>query len=175
MSSTLLAVDGGESTGLVMFQYSDTKPAELVRYAQVENGIAGFKDWLDNYDWPRPDHVVQEAFTPLQHSGFSLTRKSVTPLLIEGALVMSGLIQPYEAKSPQHQRPAEMYFTGGRDLADKKKRAHKWLKEHGLYVTGKDVGCKDANDVRSALLHGITWFRKQKHAPTLKRFFGGNE
>lgn len=174
MSSTLLAVDGGESTGLAMFQFSETKPAELIRYAQVEDGIAGFKRWLDNYDWPRVDFVVQEAFTPLQNSGFSLTRKSVTPLLIEGALVMAGLIQPYEAKSPQHQRPAEMYFTGGRDLADKKKRAHKWLKEHGLYVTGKDVGCKDANDVRSALLHGVVWFRKQKHRATIERWFPPN-
>lgn len=55
----------------------------------------------------------------------------------------------------------------GGSLAEKKRRAHRFLKDSGFYVTGKDVGCKDANDARSAMLHGLSYLAQVvKHKPT---------
>jgi hypothetical protein len=57
-------------------------------------------------------------------------------------------------------------------LADKKKLSRAFLKDHGLYTTGSQVGMKDADDVISATLHGIAWLRRQRHMPTLRALFG---
>ena len=168
MSRTLLSIDPGLSSGLTTWEYGDSKPATLLKYWQVEGGIEGFLEWT-SHNGIYADDVVVEKFTPRQ----SLTLASAEPLLIEGALIALGYVPPYKpgGKNPNWQHPAQMYFTGGDDLAAKKKRAHAWLKEHGLYVTGKDVGCKDALDARSSLLHAMVWFRKQKHLPTLRAYF----
>lgn len=172
MSKTLLSIDPGLSSGVTLWEYGDSKPAELLEFWQIEGGIEGFLEWT-TFIGSHTDDVVVEKFTPRQ----SLTLASAEPLLIEGALIALGYVPPYKpgGKNVNWNHPAQMYFTGGDDLAAKKKRAHKWLKEHGLYVTGKDVGCKDANDVRSSMLHAMVWFRKQKHRATLKQFFGGSE
>ena len=168
--TTLLAVDPGWSTGISYWNFSDSEPATLRDAWQVEGGVSGFLEWVRSEDIPH-DFVVSEKFTPRQ----SLTLRAAEPLLIEGAMIALDIIDPYDPKSPSWNHPAQMYFTGGDDLAEKKKRAHKWLKDKGLYVTGKDVGCKDALDVRSSMLHAMVWFRTRRHLPTLKRFFGGDE
>lgn len=172
MSKTLLSIDPGLSSGVTLWEYGDSKPAELLKSWQVEGGIEGFLEW-NTYNDRYTDDVVVEKFTPRQ----SLTLASAEPLLIEGALITLGYVPPYQpgGKNVNWQHPAQMYFTGGDDLAAKKKRAHKWLKDKGLYVTGKDVGCKDANDVRSSMLHAMVWFRTRRHMPTLKHYFGGSE
>ena len=67
-------------------------------------------------------------------------------------------------------QPAQQYFIGGKDKAEKKKRQHAWLKENGYAIMPKDLGTKDCDDVRSALGHAISWLRRQKHKPTLDMF-----
>lgn len=62
---------------------------------------------------------------------------------------------------------------GGDSLAEKLKNRNAWLKEHkelGYYLTGKTVGCEDANDARSALSHCISYLRRKKHKPTIDLF-----
>lgn len=145
-------------------------------------------DTEDNPDWD-PDGeemnfevtshtgtVIAEKFTPRSGGGFSHTQASTEPLRIEGALIALGVLPDYRIgkSNPRWQQPKEMYFAGGEDLSTRKKRAHAWLKNHDLYVTGKDVGCKDANDARSAMLHAIAYLRKQKHLPTLEHYFKGS-
>ena len=116
--------------------------------------------------------VVAEKFTPLTNKGFSLTLDSVEPLRIEGALVAFGLM-PADFPDAEHRwaRPASMYFSGGSDKASRLKASRAWLKSHGLLATGKQVGCKDANDVNSAQLHAFAHLRKIRHLPTIKHYF----
>lgn len=186
----ILAIDPGLSSGIVLGKFSDTEPFERVAFWQVEGGLAGFIRWsLENWTFDSEDcyyalmsnglyipesHllVVAEKFTPLTNNGFSLTLDSVEPLRIEGALVALGLM-PAEFPDTEHrwQRPAQMYFSGGEDKASRLKASRAWLKSHGLLVTGKQVGCKDANDVNSAQLHAFAHLRKIRHLPTIKHYF----
>lgn len=186
----ILAIDPGLSSGIVLGKFSNTEPFERVAFWQVEGGLAGFLEWADRYwyinteNWSRflisDDFdvpagnllVVAEKFTPLTNKGFSHTLDSVEPLRIEGAMVALGLM-PAEFPDAEHrwQRPAQMYFSGGNDKASRLKASRAWLKSHGLLVTGKQVGCKDANDVNSAQLHLFAHLRKIRHLPTIKHYF----
>lgn len=186
----ILAIDPGLSSGIVLGKFSTTEPFERVAFWQVEGGLAGFLEWADRYwyidteNWLRfliSDEfavaagnllVVAEKFTPLTNKGFSHTLDSVEPLRIEGALVALELM-PAEFPDAEHrwQRPAQMYTHGGTDKASRLKASRAWLKSHGLLVTGKQVGCKDANDVNSAQLHLFAHLRKIRHLPTIKHYF----
>lgn len=114
--------------------------------------------------------VVAEKFTPLQNVGHSLTLDAVEPLRCEGALIANGLM-PAEFPHERWQRPDRMYFSGGTNLVEKKKRARAWLKSHELLPTGKTVGQKDAHDAVSATLHAFAYMRKINHAPTLEHYW----
>ena len=117
--------------------------------------------------------VICEKFTPRPNGKGGLTLASVEPLRIEGHLVGSGVMPDYPDKA--WRQPSSQYFmcpTRGMSLAEKKKAANKWLKDNGFYFTGRDVGCKDADDARSATLHALSYLRKF-HKPTQLAFFGG--
>lgn len=159
----VLSIDSGISTGIALGEYGDEKPYTLVSVAQIEGGLSGFLEWVqgpyraleDRYPHFSETRVIAEKFTPINHSDYALTIDSVEPLRIEGAMVALGIMPDYPDE--RWRRPAEMYFAGGVDLADKKRRAHAMLKSLGMRVTGKMVGCRDANDARSAILHGIAY------------------
>lgn len=163
-------VDGGVSTGIALVSYSDTEPLKVEQVWQVGNGVRGFLDWywLHSFELPTPDMTYfSEKFTPRQ----SLTLAASTPLLVEGAMIGLGLIPTYEEDPTRYGHPSAQYFTGGTSLTDKKKRSNAWLKAHGFYFTGKDVGQKDADDCRSAVRHAIAHRRREKHLPTLNAYF----
>ena len=192
----LLSIDPGLSSGIALFRYSDIDPAILIEKWQITGGIDGFLEWLEPH-YMYPDHeyvlggaemgfegcswreiggetlaVTVEKFTPRQ----ALTLDAAEPMLIEGALIALGIVPKYTPpKHPNWAQPSAQYFAGGKTLPEKKKRQHKWLKDWGFYVTGKDVGCKDADDVRSAISHGLAWFRRQKHMPTIQQYFGRSD
>lgn len=166
-------VDGGVSTGIALVSYSDTEPLRVEQVWQVGNGARGFLEWRTNTDLDEHIRLItfySEKFTPRQ----SLTLAASTPLVIEGAMIALGLIPTYDEDPSRYQHPAAQYFTGGTSLADKKKRSNAWLKEHGFYFTGKDVGQKDADDARSAVRHAIAHARKTRHVPTLEHYFKGD-
>jgi len=193
--TTLVVIDPGLSSGICVGEYSDTEPFRPTHAFQIEGGLTGFFDsfdriseiefnqfelWIGKYgsdnlhrvDMEDEDSVrfVCEKFTPRQ----SLTLKSAEPLRIEGALVQMGIVPDYVqgGKNPQWQHPPAQYFCGGQTLSEKKKRSREFLKKHGLHLTGKMVGCKDADDAISARLHAFAYMRRIKHMPTLRHYFG---
>lgn len=108
--------------------------------------------------------VICEKFKPRgAGNNFAYKTNDLEPLRIEGAIRAMGI-------DPVWVQPAQQYFAGGESKSSTT-NAHRWLKENGLHITGKDVGCKDANDARSALLHSISFLRRSKHKPTLEKYF----
>lgn len=197
---TLISIDGGMSTGIAVGTYSDTEPYTLTDAFQIEGGVEGFLRTVSYYtvdddfsnaygetffsvdtmrgfegfvhwltvtfddDGTSDTVFIAEKFTARGGANqFAYRTEALEPLRIEGAILALGIDPTWV--SPQH-----MYFADG-DSKSPVTNAHRWLKEHGLYVTGKDVGCKDANDVRSAILHSVSWLRRQKHLPTLEKYF----
>lgn len=172
----ILSIDPGKSTGVALGYITDDAPYTLVNAWQIEGGLAGFLEWaadlpqLPEGAWYLPEGgltTLSEKFQPINHSNYALTTESVEPLRIEGAMIAQGIMPDYDKTEKRWRSPKDQYIVGGADLQDKKKRAHKFLKDSGMYVTGKDVGCKDANDARSAILHGVSYAMKVlKHKPT---------
>ena len=197
----VLACDPGKSSGIALLAYNETEPAKLVKAWQFGNGVQGLIDWLDvhrlwDYDcgygsheqiWilPMTAHpsssgyvrdsqltVISEKFTPLQGKGFAQTLDSTLPLVCEGVLIAYGIMPVYDSKEKRWQRPNPMYMYGGSTLAEKKKRAREFLKKHGLYVTGKELGAPDNNDAVSAILHGIAYVVKTlEHRKTWDAYY----
>lgn len=188
---TLISIDGGMSTGISVGTYSDIDPYELGAFFQFEGGVEGFikkvytsengygdqlirvREGSVHGDLVLGDEeeltVVAEKFTARGGGqGFSLRTEHLEPLRVEGAMLAMGL-KPHW-RSPQHQ-----YFAGGKTKAEKKKAQHKWLKDHGLYVTGKMVDSPDADDVRSSIAHAIAWLVSQRHKPTIEHYFKEEE
>lgn len=182
----ILSFDPGKSSGIALIGYND-ESVWLVGAWQPEGGVAGLINWVNKHIeqtphgkelGPAPDEAppwsvfldlegetISEKFTPLSGGGFNQTLDSVEPLRGEGALIALGLMPDYP--DPRWRRPDRQYLYGGGSLAEKKRRAHRFLKDSGFYVTGKDVGCKDANDARSAMLHGLSYLAQVvKHKPT---------
>jgi hypothetical protein len=111
--------------------------------------------------------VIAEKFTARNTKGFSYTTASLEALRVEGGLVWEGLMPDYSPSEKRYRDPNLQYLVGGKDLADKKKRRDRFLKESGFYVTPKELGAPDANDARSAISHGLNYLaREVKHKPT---------
>lgn len=173
--TALLTIDPGRSSGAVLGAYSETEPWAPVAVWQVPNGAQGFIEWwgcakktgLFN---PAELEVVAEKFVPYPTPGHSPTLDSSYPLVVEGVLIALGLM-PDQYPHPAWQRSSEQYPNGGRTKAEKKKLRQQWLKEHGLWQTGKDVGQADADDANSAIAHSLVAMRKKRHEPTLRRYW----
>ena len=174
MSKILISCDPGVSNGLSLWTYSDTDYARCQIFSQFRGGaealIKKAYEWKDRF----PDaHWICEDFTARSTQGFRYTTASLEPLVGIGALVAMGLID----RSDRNQMcaPPMQYFVPGKNKAEKKKAQHKWLKDHGLYVAPKDVDSPDSDDVRSSMAHAISWFRRQKHLPTIRHYFPEGE
>lgn len=179
-----LAIDPGMSTGICLFSWGNG-PGQFFRRKeswQFRGGAPKLAQFLDlrgvrvgptgrlQYDNRTLDALVVEKFTPRGGAGFSLTQVSAEPLRGEGVLIGRGF-EPFI----QWAQPAQQYFMGGVDLADKKKRSREFLKLNDLHITGSMVGQPDADDAISAELHAIAWLRRQRHRPTLEKFFASIE
>lgn len=189
----LLSIDPGISSGLALLEYGDDLPATLTQAWQFPGGVQGLAMWFDentvgsscssdNTSWELGltsgvslqsqygDQIICERFTARATSGFSYTTASLEPLECQGYLKGQGLM-PFEMADERWRDPRLQYFAGGKDKADKKKRMHAWLKGHGFYVAGKQLGTPDADDCRSAIAHGIAYLRGIEHGPTIKEYF----
>lgn len=197
---TLISIDPGMSSAIVVGTYSDTQPYELTHAFQIEGGLEGFlksvrhRDDTDDFssggtcfsvrassgsrrddlclwfgdilgrEYEEPPVFLVEKFKPRgAGNNFAYKTNDLEPLRIEGAIRAMGI-------DPVWVQPAQQYFAGGESKSSTT-NAHRWLKANGLHITGKDVGCKDANDARSALLHSISFLRRSKHKPTLEKYF----
>ena len=170
--TTLWVADTGKSSGFVWGEFTPTTPFKRLGYAQVSGGLRGVLDWLDENAWVYDMDVrLCEKFTPLNNSGFSQTLDSTLPLVIEGALIARGVMPDYTSETfDVFPRPAALYFMGGANKAEKLKRSRAWLKEHGLLLTGKDVGQADADDAVSAQLHAFAYLLRRRHRPTMQHY-----
>ncbi len=161
----LLSIDPGMSTGIVSGWYSDTDPYVREEFWQVEGGLAGFRQWW--WGWPNyytgDPLLVCEKFTPLPSMTRSFKLNELEPIRIEGALEVL-----WDRTPIVWQRPAAMVLAGGDTTARRKKNSDDVLRRMGLWTTGKQVGCKDANDVNSAQKHAVAYLRSIGHAPTLQ-------
>lgn len=181
MSDTyILSFDPGKSSGIALGHLSSRSPYRMIRAWQLEGGEKAITEfvrenlWDQEYGFVCYDNIgldsrdvvtISEKFTPLQHKGFNLTLDAVEPLVCEGALRAFGVMPRYPNK--RWRRPQDMYLYGGNTLVEKKKAGRKFLKDNGMYLTGKSVGCKDAHDAQSAIWHGISYAVKVlQHRPT---------
>lgn len=173
----LLSIDPGLATGVALLSYTEDSPAELVEGWQFGGGVTGFLDWVKgDFDSAMdsvksnlrmPDIWISEKFQPINHSNYALTTASVEPLRVEGAMIALGLMPDYDVAEKRWRKPADQYVFGGKSKAEKKKAQHAWLKANGFYRTGKDLGTPDADDVRSAMAHGLSYLaRVLHHKPT---------
>lgn len=170
----IVAVDPGVSTGVAFGHWSTTRGLEVDGQYQIAAGLEGFLGFFhENRSEFRRSTVIAEKFTPRAGRGFSHTLKSVEPLRVEGALIALNLMPSYP--DPRWRQPLAQYFAGGRDLRDRKMRSREFLKENGLYVTGKNVGQPDADDAVSATLHLFGYALQVKHRPTLEKYFREDE
>jgi hypothetical protein len=177
-----VSIDPGLSSGACVFTWGDSSPLKIIKVWQISDGAVGLAEFLDGMGIRvgtgrgmtakmfigklALDAMVVEKFTPRVNEGFSHTRASVEPLRGEGVLIgrgFDGFIQWAE--------PSQQYFMGGEGLKAKKKSAREFLKLHGMYVTGKDVGRRDADDAISATLHAVSWLRRKRHMPTIEALF----
>lgn len=185
----LLSFDPGMSTGVALIEYGDDLPATLVEAWQFSGGVQGLDTWIGeevtrlsawgpdldlavgvSLQAKYGDHIICERFTARPTAGFSYTTASLEPLECQGLLKAYGLM-PFDMTDDRWRDPKIMYFAGGTDKAEKKKRMHAWLREAGFYVTGKQLHAPNADDARSAIAHGIAFLRGIKHGPTLKAYF----
>lgn len=170
----LISVDPGVSSGIVFGHWGTAKALVIDGQYQISGGLEGVMEFFtENRAEFRSSTVVAEKFTPRSGQGFSHTLKSVEPLRVEGALIALNLMPSYP--DPRWRQPSAQYFTGGSDPKDRKRRSREFLKEHGLYLTGKSVGQPDADDAISATLHLFGYALQTKHIPTLKKYFKEDE
>src|SRR5690606_37959848 len=98
----------------------------------------------------------------------------------EGGLITLGLLPEYEPGSERWQFASDQYWVGGKNKDEKRRKQKDFLREHDLYLTGKDVGGRaeghtDAEDAISATFHALSRMRKLRHGPMLKEFWGDGE
>lgn len=166
---TLISIDPGVSSGIAVLEYDDCCPPRLVHVEQFTGGTEALIERANGICTRYPEaHIICEDFTARNNGSFGYTTASLEPLVSIGALVAMGLIGRKDRN--QMCAPALQYFLPGKTLAEKKKKRRIWLAENGFKVMPKDVGQPDADDVRSAISHGIAWLRRQKHFPTLSLF-----
>lgn len=190
MTEFVLAFDPGKSTGVALGSYSDTNPYRLERAWQFSGGISGLLGWLGEhikgdrfFVEPRESAitlslvtVISEKYSPIPGGGFNQSLDSTLPLVGEGVLIGWGLMPPYTPSEKRWQRPASMYRHGGKNLAEKKKKSRAFLKKHGLYVTGSQVGQPDSDDAMSAILHALNYLTHTlHHKPTWDTYYAAEE
>lgn len=164
--TTLIAIDPGQMTGVFVGGYSETEPLERTAYAQIPGGLAGFSEWLSHkfevgYIW---DTIVSEKFSTRPMSR-QYKLEELEPIRIEGMLAWV-----FEQEIVW-QAPAKMVLRQGSTQAERKRKSDDVLRDGGLWLTGKDVDYKDANDANAAAKHALAYMRSIKHAPTLAHYF----
>lgn len=166
---TLISIDPGISSAIVVLNYSEDSPPKLAAFDQFTGGTEALIQEAKQVVRVFPDHhIICEDFTARKNDNFGYTTASLEPLVGIGALVALGLIDRKDRN--QMCAPSLQYIMGGKTLQEKKTNRRIWLAENGFKVMPKDVGQPDCDDVRSALGHAISWLRRNKHPGTLALF-----
>lgn len=154
MSSLVLAIDPGMSTGITLMVYEIGHQPEIANQWQFGGGLAGFTEWCStSLAGMHPESTVMERFTP-RPVAFSYSLDELEPLRIEG-FATAVFSQVTWQDPPQ------------RKLIRTLPETEKFLKVNEYWATGKDVGQKDADDANSATMHAIAFLRNQAHRATI--------
>lgn len=154
----LIAIDPGMTSGVFVGEYDDLAPLLRTGYAQIPGGIKGFAAWfIANRIWLL-DTIICEKFVPLPMAR-SWKLDELEPIRIEGML---------DAYNPVWQRSMAMVLRDGATQAARKKNSDDLLRRNGWWLTGKDVGLKDANDANAAAKHALAYMRSIGHMPTIE-------
>lgn len=149
MLRTLLAIDPGWATGWSYWRVHEDEPIERVDFGLISGGWHAFEQFLDNADywvdeWVLEDFIQDGRATQVDENAF----------IIKGMLI--GML-------------------GSRNLtlqrnALKRLAPDNLLKQHGYWVTGKQVGWKDGNDVNDSQRHALAWAHAN-HRPSQEFFW----
>ena len=156
----ILSIDPGKQTGIALGIYGDGA-YQLLKVWQVADGLKGFIKWWNKHgnkviwfrEWAdrKPIKLVCEKFV-LRSNQFVADTE---PLLIEGAL------------TALHDGEIVWQLRSDKSLVD-----DTVLKQHNLWHTGKQVDWKDARDTNDAIIHALAYLKKNKHIPTLQKYWG---
>lgn len=169
----VVSIDPGMSTGVTLGDYDDATPYERLGFWQIEGGLPALRDWMKyhhyyNDGWyfggflPRVT-VVCEKFVPLP-APRSFKLAELEPIRIEG------VIEDRFGDTVVWQRPAAMVLAGGETPAERKRNSDDVLRRGGLWLTGKSVGLKDANDVNASCKHALAYMNRIGHLPTIYKY-----
>lgn len=147
----LYTIDPGVATGIALGWYEETHAYDRTNVWIIKDGLSGFLDWFEDDQPVNPFNAlwVSERFV-LRDNDFVANTE---PLKIEGALETLRLRPTYQLRT------------------DKALCKDEVLKEHGLWVTGKMVGHSDGRDANDATIHALAYLKKQRHLPTLKKYW----
>jgi hypothetical protein len=149
------------STGVVWGSAGALTPFVREGYKQITGGLDAFAPWFEDqfigeyYMGWRFDELVCEKFKtrPIARN-YKLIE--LEPIRIEGWLSSYG---------PTWQWPEQRSLT-----SDGVKASEAVLHAKNLWLTGKDVGAKDADDVNAAQLHLLAYLRNIGHLPTIEAY-----
>ena len=151
----LLSIDPGLATGISLWRVPSNEPLERVDYWLVKDGLRGFMSWvydhfLDGFSFVVLEEFIQDGRTP---------RVDTNALEIQGYLKgTSQFLWPENQKLYLHRNSRKT--TVGDKL----------LKQHGFWLTGRDVAWTDGRDVNDSQLHALAW-AKDNHAPSREYFW----
>ena len=162
MTTYLTVIDPGMTSGFFFGNYSDLQPLVRTGFRQLPGGAAAFDSYMqelddEGHEW---DIIVCERFTP-RPVARAWRLAELEPIRIEGML----------EKGFEHivwQRPAAMVLRDGKDQAERKRLSDDVLRRNGWWLTGKDVGLKDANDANAAAKHALAYMRSIGHMPSIE-------
>lgn len=157
--SNVLSIDPGMSTGAVAAKIMDDESPTIIYRKQIEGGLLGLAgDPFWTYGLHQ-ERTVCEAFHP-RPMNRNYRLDELEPVRIEGYLVATLGWSEVLFRQPEQRH----LFKEGPDFA----KSAAFLKWAGYWTTGSEVGCKDANDTNSAMMHLFGYLRDNKHRPTIR-------
>jgi hypothetical protein len=157
-----MAVDPGGATGVALGHYDDKTPITFTETFTIPNGAAGFGDWWHNSEAEYREKLIVETFVP---------RANEFLASVAGVEVI-GFIKGTTWRDPIWQsRSDKALLTGNKPGVDSEAKNNAFLKEHGLWLTGKQVGWKDGRDAMDAEIHALVYAKKIRHIPTLRQYW----
>lgn len=154
----ILAIDPGMSTGLAHAVMHDDEPLEFLEVHQIEGGLSVDLMAEINLRVNVVDFVVVEKFLPRQMAR-SYRLEELEPLRIEGFIqcAVDGFVV-VDWREPSQRKLVDGDIPASEAI----------LRKMGYAKTGRDVGCRDADDANSAIMHALSFARHLRHVPTMR-------